>query len=92
METREPVPFDALANGLAIQPQGGGPVWLRQMLVAHPCRPFSGYVMGGTEATVKSALQFLDNGMRGYYCVLAQERPVTIAVGDMVLAVRHNHR
>lgn len=86
VETREHIPFDALANGLAIRPQGGEPVWLRQVLVAHPCRPFSGYMMGGTEATVKSALQFLDDGMRGYYCALAQERPVTIAVGDTVLA------
>ena len=88
VETLSRVQLESLANGLAIQPRGGEPVWLCQVLMAHPCRPFSGFVMGGTEATVKSALQFLDHGMRGYYCALAQEQPVTIAVGDTVLVPR----
>jgi hypothetical protein len=29
-------------------------------------------------------LQFLDHGMRGYYCALAGASPATIAVGDPV--------
>lgn len=81
--------LDKLASGMAIKRQNGGEViWLRETLVAHPCRPFSGYVMGGSEASVKEALQFLDNGMRGFYCQLADVRhdqSVTISIGDMVL-------
>jgi hypothetical protein len=34
---------------------------------------------------VKETLQFLDDGLRGFYCALAQAQPATIAVGDHVL-------
>ena len=88
VETLDRVTLDQLTSGMAIKRQNGSDViWLRETLVAHPCRPFSGYVMGGSEATVKEALQFLDNGMRGFYCQLAGfhlDQPVTISVGDMV--------
>ena len=84
VETMARLTLDKLASGLAIQRRNGDVVWLQEMLIAHPCRPFSGYVMGGTEASVKEALQFLDNGMRGFYCQLAHDQPVTISIGDMV--------
>jgi hypothetical protein len=87
IETQVMITLDQLAHGLAIQPQDGGPlIWLKQMRVAHPCRPFSGYVMGGSEALVKEALQFLNDGMRGFYCALAQPQPAIVAVGDEALA------
>lgn len=86
VDTLARITLDKLAHGLAVQRQSGGEViWLRETLVAHPCRPFSGYVLGGTEASVKAALQFLDNGMRGFYCQLAHDQPVTICIGDIVL-------
>jgi hypothetical protein len=86
VDTLARLTLDKLTSGMAIQRQKGGEVvWLRETLVAHPCRPFSGYVMGGSEASVKEALQFLDNGMRGFYCQLAHDQPVTISIGDMVL-------
>jgi hypothetical protein len=86
VDTLARLTLDKLAHGLAIQRQNSGEViWLRETLIAHPCRPFSGYVMGGTEASVKAALQFLDSGMRGFYCQLAHDQPVTISIGDMLL-------
>jgi hypothetical protein len=86
VETLTHVKLEHLTRGLAIQRQAGGDlVWLREALVARPCRPFSGYVMGGAESLVKEALQFLDDGMRGFYCQLAHDQPVTISIGDTVL-------
>ncbi len=86
VEAATRIELGRLARGLAIQPQNGGPlIWLKKMLVTHPCRPFSGYVMRGTEASVKEALQFLDHGMRGFYCALDGAGPAVVAVGDLVL-------
>lgn len=50
--------------------------------VAHPCRPFTGWALGQVvEAEVlKSLLQFLDGGMRGFYAV--GEGTAVVAVGD----------
>lgn len=85
VENLQRIKLDDVARGIAIAPQNGGePVWLKSVMVARPCLPFSGYVLGGTEASVKTTLQFLDNGMRGFYCALEQESPATIAVGDNV--------
>jgi hypothetical protein len=36
---------------------------------------------------VKEALQFLDQGMRGYYCQLAGDLPATVMLGDRVFAI-----
>ncbi|HVH67771.1 MAG TPA: MOSC domain-containing protein [Gemmatimonadales bacterium] len=38
--------------------------------VAHPCRPFSGWALGKMvdSDVLKETLQFLDDGMRGFYC------------------------
>lgn len=90
IETEGRVMLDDLAGGVAIQPEGGNSTaWLRVNKVAAPCRPFSGFVTHVTEAAVvKETLQFLDDGMRGFYCALAQTQPVTIAVGDGVFVSR----
>jgi len=55
--------------------------------VAHPCRPFAGWALGGTvEADVlKEQLQFLDGGTRGYYCRGVGSGIVT--VGDRVAVI-----
>ena len=81
------VDFGLIAGGLAIQPaNAAAPVWLRVNKIAAPCREFSGYVMSGPgSAAPKEALQFLNDGMRGFYCGLAQAEPAIIAVGDPVL-------
>ena len=89
VDTLARLTLDKLTSGMAIKRQNGGEmIWLREALVAHPCRPFSGYVMGGSEASVKEALQFLDHGMRGFYCQLAgfrRDQAVTISIGDLVM-------
>lgn len=87
IEMDERVDWSRVAGGIAIQPAGADPpAWLRVNQVAAPCREFSGYVMDGPgAAALKEALQFLDDGLRGFYCALARSQPVTIAVGDRVL-------
>ena len=87
IETERIMKLEDIAGGLAIQPAGAAsPVWLRVNQVAAPCRPFSGFVTHVVEAVVvKETLQFLDDGLRGFYCALAQAQPATIAVGDHVL-------
>ena len=55
--------------------------------VAHPCRPFTGWALGGrVEADVlKSHLQFLDEGMRGFYAV--GEGEGIVSVGDRLVVL-----
>src|SRR5579859_5427123 len=57
-----------IAGGLFIQPaQGGQPVRLQVVRHAPPCREFSGYASrSSAPAAIKDALQFLDDGLRGF--------------------------
>ena len=78
--------YDDLAGGVAIMATDGPErVRLRVLQVAHPCRPFTGWALGGrVESDVlKSHLQFLDGGTRGFYCV--GEGSGTVNVGDQVV-------
>lgn len=80
--------YDELSGGVAIvAPDGPERLRLKVLQVAHPCRPFTGWALGGggrVEADVlKSHLQFLDNGTRGFYCVA--EAVGTVSVGDQVV-------
>lgn len=77
--------YEELANGVAIlSPEGKERVRLKILQVAHPCRPFTGWALGKTvePEALKQHLQFLDNGMRGFYCV--GEGTGTVALGDSV--------
>lgn len=79
--------YDDLAGGLAIVATDGPErVRLRVLQVAHPCRPFTGWALGGGRVAaevLKSHLQFLDRGTRGFYCV--GEGSGTVAVGDRLV-------
>jgi hypothetical protein len=80
--------FDDLARGLAIvSADDRERVRLRVLQVAHPCRPFTGWALGGRveSEVLKSHLQFLDDGMRGFYCI--GEGAGTIAIGDRVVSL-----
>ena len=80
--------LEDLQVGLAIIGQDGREqVRLRVLQVAHPCRPFTGWALGGrVEAEVlKSHLQFLDDGKRGFYCV--GEGAGVVSVGDRLVAL-----
>jgi hypothetical protein len=90
IETERQITLEDIAGGVAIQPAGGNSlVWLRVTQVAAPCRPFSGFVTHVTEAAVvKETLQFLDDGVRGFYCAWRAE-PAT-CLGDRVLIRRES--
>ena len=78
--------YDELAGGLAVVDRDGRElVRLDVLQVAHPCRPFTGWALGGTvEAQVlKEHLQFLDDGMRGFYCCATGTG--IVAVGDRLV-------
>jgi hypothetical protein len=80
-----PFTYDDLAGGVAIlAPDGHERVRLRVLDVAHPCRPFTGWALGRQvePEELKRHLQFLDNGMRGFYCV--GEGEGTVSVGDSI--------
>ena len=77
--------YEELANGVAIlAPDGTERVRLKVLQVAHPCRPFTGWALGKhvEPEELKQHLQFLDNGMRGFYCV--GEGVGTVSLGDSV--------
>lgn len=77
--------YEELAGGVAIvAPDGQERVRLRVLQVAHPCRPFTGWALGKQvePEELKKHLQFLDNGMRGFYCV--GEGAGTVSLGDQL--------
>ena len=77
--------YEELAEGVVIlSPEGTERVRLRVLQVAHPCRPFTGWALGETVEPdeLKTHLQFLDNGMRGFYCV--GEGTGIVALGDSI--------
>lgn len=85
--TDETFPESALAGGVFIQIKAGQTVQLTEIGVAAPCAPFSEFSLNLAERPpaelLKTTLQFLDDGMRGFYCQLASE-PVVIQTGDPV--------
>jgi hypothetical protein len=86
-ETATRVRLEDLAGGLAVvAPDGTERVRLRVLEVARPCRPFTGWALGRAvePAVLKDSLQFLEDGMRGYYCVA--EGTGVVAVGDVLTA------
>jgi MOSC domain-containing protein len=86
--TAAPLALADLAGGLAIVgPDGSERVRLRVLEVARPCRPFTGWALGGVveSQVLKESLQFLDEGMRGFYCTA--EGVGTVEVGDLLVAV-----
>jgi len=87
-ETHGRLTLEDLRNGVGVMgPDGTAHVRLRVLQVAHPCRPFTGWAAGGlVEADVlKSHLQFLDDGMRGYY--LQCEGSGIVELGQRVVAL-----
>ena len=87
-ETGGPLHLLDLAGGLAVlAPDGQQRVRLRVLEVARPCRPFTGWALGGVvePEVLKQSLQFLDDGMRGFYCV--GEGTGIVEVGDVLVAL-----
>lgn len=77
-----------VAAGLVIE-TSEGPALLQSVIVATPCMPFSKFALRDREASteaVKSALQFLDDGVRGFYCQFSGPKTATIRLGAKVFA------
>jgi hypothetical protein len=93
VETDSIVKLGNFGKRLAFQdPQTGEARYLDDVIVAAPCVEFSHFVhkanlqMSPLSAeVVKATLQFLDDGMRGFYA--AVRKPLEIQVGDKVFAV-----
>jgi hypothetical protein len=80
--------YEELEGGVAVlAPDGTERVRLRVLQVAHPCKPFTGWALGKQvePEELKKALQFLDNGMRGFYC--QGEGTGTVTIGDSIAIV-----
>jgi hypothetical protein len=87
-ETTRRLAYDDVAAGLVVLDQDGRELARFAVLqVAHPCRPFTGWALGKRveSEVLKEHLQFLDAGMRGYYC--SAEGPGIISVGDRLVVV-----
>jgi hypothetical protein len=77
--------IDDLEPGVAIlAPDGSERLRLAILDVAHPCRPFTGWALGRAvdSEVLKSSLQFLEGGMRGF--LLGTDTSGTVSVGDRV--------
>jgi hypothetical protein len=75
-----------VAAGLVIE-TSDGPAMLTNVIPAPPCMPFAKFALrdpaASTEA-IKLAIQFMDAGMRGFYCNFAGPKTATIRVGAKV--------
>lgn len=89
VETARRVELNEVAGGVQIQRADGSFIRLTNVMVAEPCKPFAGYLLGRMVDgnTLKASVQFLQNGMRGYYMALAQTEPAAINVGDAVWTI-----
>lgn len=89
VEVSKRITVDLVGRGLVLLDRQGRPKGqLRDVVVAHPCRPFARFALGdppsGTD-DLKDALEFLDGGTRGFYCTFyADHEPVTIELGDWI--------
>jgi hypothetical protein len=77
-----------LETGVAIfAPDGSQRLRLSVFDVAHPCRPFTGWALGGSVESdvLKAHLQFLEGGTRGF--LLGGDATGIVAVGDRVMVL-----
>jgi hypothetical protein len=85
IETTKTITIDDMAGTMVIATKNG-PVKLAQIIVATPCAPFSTFALANPQSTtadLKSALQFLNHGTRGFYCQLVEEIEAVIRPGDL---------
>src|ERR1041384_830435 len=91
VRTRRRLSLPEVEGGLAIlSPEGNERLRLTQIVVAHPCEPFSRFAHRQKKVkpeTLKATLQFMDEGMRGFRCVPDVMDQAEIEVGDVVAVV-----
>ncbi|HXC16403.1 MAG TPA: hypothetical protein VNV60_03075 [Holophagaceae bacterium] len=89
VDNTDRIALEALQGGVVIRSRTTGRLLgLQNLSVAHPCRPFSLFALGGTvePEALKETLRFLDGGMRGFYMVAEGEDSFTVRLGDEVFA------
>ncbi|HWA26442.1 MAG TPA: hypothetical protein VG734_12350 [Lacunisphaera sp.] len=77
-----------VAAGIAIETVQGLAT-LTSVIVATPCMPFSKFALRDRAAStkaIKSTLQFLDHGIRGFYCQFVGPKTARIHRGAKVFA------
>jgi hypothetical protein len=84
--------LEELGEQLAIETASGAIVYLSSVVVAAPCVEFSQFAAGQGERlppeALKAALQFLDQGMRGFYAAsVGDSTNAIVRAGDRVLVV-----
>jgi hypothetical protein len=81
-------PEDVAAGLLVLDPLGHLKGRLTHVIVAPPCKPFTGFALGYRPVAaevLKASLQFLDGGTRGFYCTWSGENgPAIVTLGDLV--------
>jgi hypothetical protein len=78
---------DMLGDRVIIETQTGERIILEDILAAPPCEPFSRFATGRdlTAPEMKSTLQFLSNGTRGFYMrLITAGDSAIIQAGDKV--------
>ncbi len=85
------VPPELAAGGLCIVTADGPEVRLEDVFAAEPCVPFTRFALrypseARSNSTVKEALAFLREGMRGYYATY-RGAPATLRLGDRVYSL-----
>ena len=78
-----------VAAGLVIE-TSDGPAMLANVISAPPCMPFAKFALrdpAASSETIKSAIQFMDEGMRGFYCIFVGPKTATIRLGAKVYIV-----
>jgi MOSC domain-containing protein len=85
VETERRIALQDLERGVVLLDHTGQALARLDVLqVAEPCRPFSGWALGGVveSRVLKETLQFLEGGTRGYYFVGVGSG--IVSVGDRV--------
>lgn len=80
---------EEISAGIAIETSEGFAT-LTRVIVAAPCMPFAKFALRDPDASteaIKSTIQFLDKGLRGYYCAFTSPKTATIGRGAKVFAV-----
>jgi hypothetical protein len=87
VETDRRLTLDAVQRGLIVLDASGGEKGrLTQIEIAHPCKAFTGFALRHELVppdAFKKSLQFLDGGLRGFYCTWAG-KPTVLETGDVV--------
>ncbi len=82
-------PTEVAAGFMILDPSGREKGRLVDLAVAHPCKPFTGFALRNAAVApevFKESLQFLDEGMRGFYCTWGADITV-IERGDLLAII-----